>query len=213
MSCPLYDGLVPRDVATQNTLTKSRNVNRYLSTCQLVVAGGEVGQVLVNQGSGLAEWEDIDFDDEVTMGTFGLFGDLADATTEWTFQGRLQTIGTDADPTSEVDRRSIAVYNHHTELDEIIVNATVVRPSNTPTDIGVVTMNVFGGDGAVIPGTATSANIGNISSIPTATPFLLRYTFDNPLPASTPFIVGFSMTGSANLAYWTFIILGFNGNI
>ena len=38
-------------------MNKSRNVNRYLSTCNLIVAGGQEGDILINQGNGLARWE------------------------------------------------------------------------------------------------------------------------------------------------------------
>jgi len=57
MSCPLYDGRPITDASYQNHLVKGVSTNRRISTCGIVIAGGEPGDVLVNQGGGEGEWE------------------------------------------------------------------------------------------------------------------------------------------------------------
>lgn len=55
----IYDGRVPADAAYQNHLVKSNDTTQQLTTRSLVLAGGISGDVLVNQGAGLANWEPI----------------------------------------------------------------------------------------------------------------------------------------------------------
>jgi len=107
------------------------------------------------------------------------------------------------------DFEEVFIYSYPADLQSVQVVAAINNiQSSSSEDYGDIQMEVFIVPNTVIPGNSPSFSVGDIpSTFPGAlVTFELTKTFDTPLPAMTPFVIGLRKTGTTDFVSENFTV-------